>query len=102
MIEKYIKPYTPVKQITVRRVLDFMTNEDKQKEKALKSNENIGIRQQVLRAYQIKKDINDAIAVINDINNKIGKQAYTEEMIRVWIQEYENKNKSRNDDDDAR
>ena len=36
---------------------------------------------------------------MNDINNKIGKQAYTEEMIKAWIREYEDKNNSREDDD---
>lgn len=52
-----------------------------------------------MEAYKLNKDINDAIAVMNDINNKIGKQAYTEEMIKVWIQEYIDKSKSRDDDE---
>ena len=105
----YVKPHSGGKVANDRRrnlqyFLTQMTNEDRARKKALEGRKNdvIGPRKQIIAAYEVNFDINDAIAVMNDINNKIGKRAYTEDMIRAWIQEYEDKNKSRDDDDDAR
>lgn len=82
-------------------ILLEMEKEEIKRKRAIegKTKEIIGPRKQIIAAYEVNYDIDDAIAAMNDINNKIGKQAYTEEMIKAWIREYEDKNNSREDDD---
>jgi len=81
--------------------LTQMEKEELAKKKAQEGRKKdvIGPRKQIIAAYEVNYDINDAIAVMNDINNKIGRQAYTEEVIKVWIREYEDETNFREADD---
>ena len=83
-------------------IMDKEESKRKSMEEKEKRGKQLGPREKILEAYKVNCEIDDAIAVMNDINNKIGKQAYTKDMVKVWIQEYEDKNKSHEDDDDAR
>lgn len=103
MSKRDIKPHSGGKVMNTRKkalqvIIDEMNREEREKDRALNRKEELGPRKQILAAYEVNSDINDAIAVMNDINNKIGKRAYTEEMIKAWIQEYKNKNNSREDE----
>ena len=65
-----------------------------------------GPKMQIINAYKQNKNFEDAYKVADDINQKIGKEVYTKEMIDSWIKEEKKKkkriNKNRNEDNDAR
>ena len=62
----------------------------------------LGPRAQVLHAYEEKKSREYAYYMADTINQKIGEEAYTREIVDHWIDEYEKQKKGIERDEDAR
>lgn len=66
----------------------------------------LGPKMKIINAYKQNKNIKDAYKAANEINQKIGKEAYSKDKVVSWIKEEIEKekriNKNRDEDDEAR
>ncbi len=88
-----------------REILNYLLEKEEIKKfrEDHKIQPSTGIKQKVIDVYEKTKDKQEVYKVVQSFNEKIGKEAFSKDIVDQWLEAYEKSTiKLRKEDDDAR